>query len=92
MGRNRPVADDCRTAGCRCRALDAGSYFASVSNYMQHILAEVLEDGPWLEAYLRDNRAALGKSYDTIAGLLPHALLSLSVQPRHCLLRFALRS
>lgn len=46
------------------------SYFCGVSGIAQHMLAEMLEDTAFVEAYLKENVRRLGAAYDTLAGRL----------------------
>lgn len=50
------------------QAMQNLSYFACVSGMAQYMIAEMLEDIPFVESYLKENARRLGESYDTLAG------------------------
>ena len=50
------------------QAMQNLSYFACVSGMAQYTIAEMLEDIPFVESYLKENARRLGESYDTLAG------------------------
>ena len=49
-------------------ALQNISYFSAVSGLVQHMVAEVLEDIPFVDTYLKENLSRLKASYDVLAG------------------------
>ena len=59
-----------------CRAMAGTGYFAGVSNIVQHLVAELFEDMPWLDGYLAENARRLGSSYRTFVGT-PHRTLQI---------------
>ncbi len=44
------------------------SYFSGVSGLAQHLVADMLEDLPFVDGYLKENARRLGGAYDTLAG------------------------
>jgi hypothetical protein len=45
-------------------------YFSAVSNVVQHMLAEVFNDEPFMEHYFAENSQRLGAAYAEFAGEL----------------------
>ena len=44
-------------------------YFSAVSNIVQHMLAEVFDDAPFMERYFAENSRRLGAAYAEFTGV-----------------------
>ena len=51
------------------KAMQNLSYFGCVSGMAQYMVAEMLEDLPFVDSFLAENARRLGGSYDTLAGV-----------------------
>lgn len=52
------------------QATDALAYWACVSGHTQHLLAELLGDTPWLDAYIQENQSILRQAYKKVTTAL----------------------
>ena len=50
------------------RAMGGVGYFSAVSNVVQHMLAEVFDDEPFMEHYFAENSRRLGAAYAEFTG------------------------
>mmetsp|Transcript_19740 Transcript_19740/g.58552 ORF Transcript_19740/g.58552 Transcript_19740/m.58552 type:complete len:184 (-) Transcript_19740:2420-2971(-) len=55
------------------QAVDSLSYYASVSRHTQHVLAEMLADTRWLQAYLDENARRMRHSFGVLSAELKDA-------------------
>ncbi len=65
-------------------ALQNVNAFYGVSGIAQHMIAEMLEDLPFVDKYLKENKRRLGSAYDTLAGWAlqlakPHNIVALAI-------------
>lgn len=54
-------------------ALNSLAPFSSISNYQQHLLADMLSDESWTDMYIKFNADQLRKSYDMLTTALDEA-------------------
>ncbi len=55
------------------QAVDALAYWSSCSRQTQHALGELVDDMPWVDAYVTEMRRRLGAAYDRVTTLLGDA-------------------
>ena len=54
--------------GIQCRGMGGVGYFSAVSNIVQHMLAEVFNDAPFMDRYFAENSRRLGAAYAEFTG------------------------
>lgn len=53
-----------------CRAVDGLAYWAACSRHTQHALGEIVDDAPWVDAYIVEMRRRLGATYRAVTRAL----------------------